>query len=97
MADLSSVSTLETLISEIAGKSESAAVKADIAIAGTAVSLLAQTLVPRLDPALDLAFVDAALTKVFAGLADLKAALASTAAPSAAPAETDPATPAPTA
>ncbi|MBM9401531.1 hypothetical protein JUN65_08020 [Gluconacetobacter azotocaptans] len=74
--DLKSIAALETLISDAAGKSESAAVKADIAIAGTAVSLLASTLVPRLDPALDLGAVDAALAKVFGGLSDLKAAIA---------------------
>ncbi|NVN09692.1 hypothetical protein, partial [Nguyenibacter vanlangensis] len=67
--NLKSVTALETLITDVAGKSESAAVKADIAIAGTAVSLLAQTLVPRLDPTLDLSAVDAALARVFGGLA----------------------------
>ncbi|MBB2189228.1 hypothetical protein HLH34_04520 [Gluconacetobacter azotocaptans] len=76
MADLKSVTALEALISDAAGKSESAAVKADIAIAGTAASLLASTLVPRLDPALDIDGVDAALAKVFSGLSDLKAAIA---------------------
>ncbi|GBQ69575.1 hypothetical protein AA103196_2251 [Ameyamaea chiangmaiensis NBRC 103196] len=70
MADLTSITALNTLISTIAGKHESDAVKADLALAGTAVSLLVQTLAPRLDPTLDLTAVDAGLAKAFSGITD---------------------------
>ena len=73
MQELQSVSALEGLVSQIAGKHESAEVKADLALAGTAVGLLAQTLVPRLDPALDLAGFDAALSEIFSGITKLAA------------------------
>lgn len=73
MPELQSVTTLEGLVSQIAGKHESAEVKADLALAGTAVGLLAQTLVPRLDPVLDLAGFDDALTEIFSGITKLAA------------------------
>lgn len=70
MADLNSLTSLNTLISTIARKHESEAVRADLALACTAVSLLAQTLLPRVDPSLNLAGIDAGLTKAFDGITD---------------------------
>lgn len=78
MQELQSVTALESLVSQIAGKHESAEVKADLALAGTAVGLLAQTLVPRLDPVLDLAGFDAALSDIFSGITKLALLTAST-------------------
>ncbi|GBR15649.1 hypothetical protein [Gluconobacter frateurii] len=75
MADLNSLTALNTLVSTIAGKHESDAVKADLAIAGTAMSLLVQTLVPRLDPSLNLTAIDAGLAKAFAGITDTVTAI----------------------
>ncbi|UMM08400.1 hypothetical protein MKW11_14625 [Gluconobacter frateurii] len=70
MADLNSLIALNSLISTIAGKHESDAVKADLAVASTAVSLLVQTLVPHLDPSLNLSAIDAGLAKAFEGITD---------------------------
>lgn len=67
MSDLASLTSIQNMISAIAGKHESAAVKSDLAIAGTAVSLLVQTLVPRLDPKFDLSGLDAGLAQGFDG------------------------------
>lgn len=78
MPELQSVTALEGLVSQIAGKHESAEVKADLALAGTAVGLLAQTLVPRLDPALALAGFDDALSEIFSGITKLAALTAPT-------------------
>ncbi|OUJ16476.1 hypothetical protein [Acetobacter sp. DsW_063] len=68
MADLASITSLETLISTVAGKHESAAVKADIALAGNALSLLVNALVPNLAPGVDLSGIDAGLSKAFDGI-----------------------------
>ncbi|MCI2023594.1 MAG: hypothetical protein LKJ63_03205 [Acetobacter fabarum] len=73
MNELQSATALNGLVSQIAGKHEDAAVKADLNLAGTAVSLLVQTLVPRLDPALDLNGVDTALSEIFSGMTKLAA------------------------
>ncbi|WP_257640987.1 hypothetical protein [Acetobacter okinawensis] len=73
MNELQSATALTGLVSQIAGKHEDAAVKADLNLAGTAVSLLVQTLVPRLDPALDLNGVDTALSEIFSGMTKLAA------------------------
>ncbi|EHH68358.1 hypothetical protein [Gluconobacter morbifer] len=70
MADLNSLTSLQTLVSTVAGRHESDAVKADLALVGTAVSLLAQTLVPRLDPSLNLSGIDAGLARAFDGITD---------------------------
>ncbi|MCP1243859.1 hypothetical protein, partial [Acetobacter lambici] len=78
MSELQSATALNGLVSQIAGKHEDAAVKADLNLAGTAVSLLVQTLVPRLDPALDLNGVDTALSEIFSGMTKLAALTAGT-------------------
>ncbi|MBF0859800.1 hypothetical protein HKD24_11305 [Gluconobacter sp. LMG 31484] len=75
MADLNSLTSLQTLVTTLAGKHENAAVKQDLALVGTAVSLLAQTLVPRLDPSLNLAGIDAGLAKAFDGITDTVTAI----------------------
>ncbi|WP_338331324.1 hypothetical protein [Acetobacter sp. LMG 32666] len=79
MSELQSTIALNGLVSQIAGKHEDAAVKADLNLAGTAVSLLVQTLVPRLDPALDLNGVDTALSEIFSGMTKLAALTAGSA------------------
>jgi len=76
MPDLTSINAIETLISTLAGSHESATVKADIAIAGTALSLLASTLIPSLAPSVDVTGIDAAVTKIVTGISDLRAAVA---------------------
>lgn len=68
MADLASITSLENLISTVAGKHESSAVKADIALAGNALSLLVNALVPNLAPGVDLSGIDAGLSKAFDGI-----------------------------
>ncbi|GBQ69531.1 hypothetical protein AA0474_1949 [Acetobacter lovaniensis NRIC 0474] len=73
MNELQSATALNGLVSQIAGKHEDAAVKADLNLAGTAISLLVQTLVPRLDPGLDLNGVDTALSEIFSGMTKLAA------------------------
>jgi len=73
---LKSIDAIETLISTLAGSHESAAVKSDIAIAGTALSLLASTLIPSLAPSVDVAGIDAAVTKIVTGITDLRTAVA---------------------
>ncbi|GBQ34594.1 hypothetical protein AA19596_1515 [Acetobacter fabarum DSM 19596] len=92
MNELQSATALNGLVSQIAGKHEDAAVKADLNLAGTAVSLLVQTLVPRLDPALDLNGVDTALSEIFSGMTKLAALTAGAAVPAQATQEpaTDP-------
>ncbi|WP_406586381.1 hypothetical protein [Asaia lannensis] len=67
MSDLKSLASIQNMIEAVAGKHESAAIKADLAIAGSAVSLLVQTLLPRVDPTLDLAGLDAGLAQGFDG------------------------------
>ncbi len=96
MDQLTAVTALTDLIDTVAGKHESAALKSDLALVSAAASLLATTLVPRLDPALNLPAVDAALAKALGGIADTIRAIeggsASTTAtiPEAAPAEAAP-------
>lgn len=51
------------MIEAVAGKYESAAIKADLAIAGKAVSLLVQTILPPVDPTFDLSGLEAGLPK----------------------------------
>lgn len=68
MADLASITSLENLISTVAGKHESAAVKADISLAGNALSLLVNALVPNIAPGVDLSGIDAGLAKAFDGI-----------------------------
>ncbi|WP_215747011.1 hypothetical protein [Gluconobacter sp. P1C6_b] len=75
MADLNSLTSLQTLVSTLAGRHESDAVKQDLTLVGTAVSLLAQTLVPRLDPSLNLSGIDAGLAKAFDGITDTVTAI----------------------
>lgn len=67
MSDLKSLASIQSMIAAVAGKHESAAIKADLAIAGSAISLLVQTLLPRVDPTLDLAGLDAGLAQGFDG------------------------------
>lgn len=90
MDQLTAVTALADLIETVAGKHESAALKSDLALVGAAASLLATTLVPRLDPALNLPAVDAALAKALGGIADTIRAIEERAG-SAAPAVADPA------
>ena len=79
MSDLKSITALETLISDIAGSHESAAVKNDIEIAGTALSLLVTAIVPNLAPSVDVSAIDTALADTFNGLIELRAATSSSA------------------
>ncbi|WP_025841354.1 hypothetical protein [Asaia platycodi] len=67
MSDLKSLASIQNMIAAVAGKHESPAIKADLAIAGSAASLLVQTLLPRVDPTLDLAGLDAGLAQGFDG------------------------------
>jgi len=67
VSDLKSLTAIQNMISAVAGKHESAAIKADLAIARSAVSLLVQTLLPRVDPTLDLSGLDAGLAQGFDG------------------------------
>jgi len=67
VSDLKSLTAIQNMITAVAGKHESTAVKADLAIAGSAVSLLVQTLLPRVDPTLDLSGLDAGLAQGFDG------------------------------
>ncbi|NVN44428.1 hypothetical protein HW537_11015 [Asaia siamensis] len=67
MSDLKSLASIQNMIAAVAGKHESPAIKADLAIAGSAVSLLVQTLLPRVDPTFDLAGLDAGLAQGFDG------------------------------
>lgn len=83
MDELTSIAALDGLIETVAGKHESAAVKADLALVGSAVSLLTRALLPKIDPAIDLTALDAALAKAFGGIDDTIRAIEGVSAPAA--------------
>lgn len=70
MDEMTAVTALEGLIETVAGRHESAAVKSDLALVGSAVSLLTKALLPRLDPSINLSAMDAGLAKAFDGISD---------------------------
>ncbi|GCE89421.1 hypothetical protein MSKU15_1022 [Komagataeibacter diospyri] len=79
MADDTTTSTaipaLEGLLETALGRKDTAATQADIQLAGTVLQLLIPVIVARAAPNLDLAGVDAAVTKIVGGVADLKTAI----------------------
>ncbi|WP_395371712.1 hypothetical protein [Komagataeibacter diospyri] len=79
MAEDSTTSTaipaLEGLLETVLGKRDTAATQADIQLAGTVLQLLIPVIVARAAPNLDVAGVDAAVTKIVGGVADLKTAI----------------------
>ena len=96
MADDTTTSTaipaLEGLLETALGKKDTAATQADIQLAGTVLQLLIPVIVERAAPNLDLAGVDAAVTKIVGGVADLKTAIEAkpaTAAATVAPAKVE--------
>ncbi|GBR56547.1 hypothetical protein [Gluconobacter sphaericus] len=78
MSDLASLTAAQNMLTAIAGKHESAALKDDLALASSAISLVIQTMVPRLDPKFDLSGVDAG---VAAGLNGFTAAITAAGTP----------------
>lgn len=75
MKTLSSVTAVESLLNQIAGRHDSEELKTDLALASSAISLVVQTLVPRLDPKLNLDGVDQGLAKAVAGISDTLSAI----------------------
>ncbi|RFP06790.1 hypothetical protein BFX83_16395 [Komagataeibacter xylinus] len=74
------------------GKKDTAATQADVQLAGTVLQLLIPVIVERAAPNLDLAGVDAAITKIVGGVTDLKTAIEAkpaTAAATVAPARVE--------
>ena len=69
------IPALESLLETALGKKDTAATQADIQLAGTVLQLLIPVIVERAAPNLDLAGVDAAVTKIVGGVADLKTAI----------------------
>ncbi|GCE89704.1 hypothetical protein MSKU15_1305 [Komagataeibacter diospyri] len=65
----------EGLLETVLGKRDTATTQADIQLAGTVLQLLIPVIVARAAPNLDLAGVDAAVTKIVGGVADLKTAI----------------------
>ncbi|CAM2761748.1 hypothetical protein [Komagataeibacter xylinus] len=93
MADATTaIPALETLIETALGRKDTATAQADIALAGTLLQTLVPVIVARAAPNLDLAGIDAALTKVLTGITDLKTAIETKPATASA---TSAATPAP--
>ena len=86
------IPALEGLLETALGKKDTAATQADIQLAGTVLQLLIPVIVERAAPNLDLAGVDAAVTKIVGGVADLKTAIEAkpaTAAATVAPAKVE--------
>lgn len=78
MADtdtITAIPALENLIETALGKGDTAATQADIALAGNLLQAIVPSIVARAAPSLDLAAIDAALTKTLTGISDLKAAI----------------------
>ncbi len=69
------IPALESLLETALGKKDTAATQADIQLAGTVLQLLIPVIVERAAPNLDLAGVDAAITKIVGGVTDLKTAI----------------------
>ncbi|WP_225063226.1 hypothetical protein [Komagataeibacter rhaeticus] len=66
---------LEGLLETALGKRDTAATQADIQLAGSVLQMLIPVIVARAAPNLDLDGVDAAVTKIVGGIADLKTAI----------------------
>ncbi|WP_130732354.1 hypothetical protein [Komagataeibacter xylinus] len=92
MADATTaIPALETLIETALGKRDTATAQADIQLTGTLLQTLVPVIVARAAPNLDLAGIDAAVTKILTGITDLKTAIetkpaTASATPAAAPA-----------
>ena len=71
----SAIPAMEGLLETALGKKDTAATQADIQLAGTVLQLLIPVIVERAAPNLDLAGVDAAITKIVGGVTDLKTAI----------------------
>ncbi|WP_244987567.1 hypothetical protein [Komagataeibacter oboediens] len=69
------IPALEGLLETALGKRDTAATQADIQLAGTVLQLLIPVIVERAAPNLDLAGIDAAVTKIVGGVTDLKTAI----------------------
>ncbi|WP_244192128.1 hypothetical protein ACM0P6_02740 [Komagataeibacter sucrofermentans] len=69
------IPALETLIETALGKRDTATAQADIQLAGTLLQTLIPVIVARAAPSLDLAGIDAAVTKILTGITDLKTAI----------------------
>lgn len=69
------IPALETLIETALGKKDTATAQADIQLAGNLLQTLVPVIVERAAPSLDLAGMDAALTKIMTGITDLKTAI----------------------
>ncbi|AHI25787.1 hypothetical protein H845_1848 [Komagataeibacter xylinus E25] len=86
------IPALESLLETALGKKDTAATQADVQLAGTVLQLLIPVIVERAAPNLDLAGVDAAITKIVGGVTDLKTAIEAkpaTAAATVAPARVE--------
>ncbi|WP_241503254.1 hypothetical protein [Komagataeibacter melaceti] len=79
------IPALETLIETALGKKDTATAQADIQLAGNLLQTLVPVIVERAAPSLDLAGMDAALTKIMTGITDLKTAIQTKPAPTTAP------------
>ncbi|WP_244192143.1 hypothetical protein ACM0P6_04995 [Komagataeibacter sucrofermentans] len=77
MADdnTTAIPALEALIETALGKRDTATAQADIQLAGTLLQTLVPVIVARAAPNLDLAGIDAAVTKILTGITDLKTAI----------------------
>ncbi|WP_332828002.1 hypothetical protein [Novacetimonas sp. GS1] len=80
------IPALENLIETALGKGDTVATQADIALAGNLLQAIVPTIIARAAPNLDLAAIDAALTKILTGITDLKDAIATKPAATATPA-----------
>lgn len=70
MKTLSSITAVESLLNQIAGRHDNEELKADLALASAAMSLVVQTLVLRVDPKLNLDGIDQGLAKAIGGISD---------------------------
>ncbi|AZV37972.1 hypothetical protein CXP35_03305 [Komagataeibacter xylinus] len=91
-ATTTAIPALETLIETALGRKDTANAQADIQLAGTLLQTLVPVIVARAAPNLDLAGIDAAVTKILTGITDLKTAIETKPATASA---TSAATPAP--
>ncbi|QHC34176.1 hypothetical protein FMA36_00385 [Komagataeibacter xylinus] len=86
--NITTIPALEGLVETALGKKDTATTQADIALAGNLLQTLLPVIVEKAAPNLDLSGIDAALTKILSGVSDLKTAIetkpATTAAPTAA-------------
>nr|WP_249199805.1 hypothetical protein [Gluconobacter sp. Dm-62] len=74
---MNSLTSLQTLLSALAGKHGNDAVAQDLALIGTALSVPGRTLVPHIAPYPNLVAIEAGLVKAFNGITDIVTAIES--------------------